>query len=108
MSQLVQVLGSLLILAAFIAAQRGRLSPESRLYLALNLAGASVLAVLAAREHQFGFLMLESVWALVAAHSLLRGWRADAGVAPDGNGSGSSRPSSVGATEGGHARGRAA
>jgi hypothetical protein len=72
MDQLVQVLGSLLILTAFIAAQRGRLSTQSRLYLALNLVGAGVLAVLAARERQLGFLLLESCWALAAAGSLLR------------------------------------
>ena len=75
MDQVVQVLGSLLVLAAFIAAQRGRLSTGSRLYLTLNLTGAGVLAVLAAREHQFGFLLLETVWALVAGHSLVRALR---------------------------------
>jgi len=72
MDQIVQVLGSLLILSAFVAVQRGRLSTQSRLYLTLNLVGASVLTVLAAHERQLGFLLLESVWALVAAHALLR------------------------------------
>ena len=71
MDQLVQILGSLLILTAFAAAQRGRVSTESRLYLALNLAGASVLTVLAAHERQLGFLLLEFCWALVAGYSLL-------------------------------------
>jgi hypothetical protein len=71
MDQLVQVLGSLLILAAFVAAQRGRLSTDSRLYLSLNLVGAGVLAVLAAHERQLGFLLLEFCWALVAGYSLL-------------------------------------
>lgn len=71
MDQVVQILGSLLILAAFVAAQRGRLSTESRLYLSLNLGGASVLAVLAAHERQLGFLLLETCWALVAGHALV-------------------------------------
>ena len=72
MDQLVQVLGSLLILTAFAASQRGRLSTESRAYLALNLAGASVLTVLAAHERQLGFLLLELCWALVAGYGLVR------------------------------------
>jgi hypothetical protein len=71
MLQLVQVLGSLLILAAFVGAQQNRLTTQSRLYLSLNFAGATVLAVLAAHERQLGFLLLESCWALVAARSLL-------------------------------------
>jgi hypothetical protein len=73
MDQIVQVVGSLLILTAFIAAQRGRLPTHSRRYLSLNLVGAGVLAVLAAHERQYGFLLLEFVWAVVAAHSLLAG-----------------------------------
>jgi hypothetical protein len=81
MDQIVQVAGSLLILTAFIAAQRGRLSTESRSYLILNLAGASVLAVLAARERQYGFLLLECSWALVAAHSLVTALRGAARAA---------------------------
>ena len=72
MDQLVQILGSLLILAAFLASQRGWISTESRLYLSLNLVGASVLAVLAAREWQLGFLLLEICWAMVSAYSLVR------------------------------------
>jgi hypothetical protein len=70
--QIVQVAGSLLILTAFIAAQRGWLSTEARLYLSLNLVGAGVLAVLAAQERQYGFLLLECCWAMVATHSLIK------------------------------------
>jgi hypothetical protein len=75
MDQLVQVFGSLLILTAFIAAQRGRLATGSRIYLSLNFAGAAILAVLAAQGRQLGFLLLEGTWSLVAAHSLLRSLR---------------------------------
>jgi hypothetical protein len=74
MSQIVQVVGSLLILTAFIATQRGSLSTESRSYLTLNLVGASVLTVLAALERQYGFLLLEFCWAVVAGHSLIRAY----------------------------------
>ena len=75
MSQVIQVLGSLLILAAFAGAQRGFLSPTSYPYLVLNLVGSVVLAVLAAHEHQWGFLLLEACWALVTASTLARSVR---------------------------------
>ena len=75
MDQLVQVLGSLLILAAFAASQRGSLSPTSVPYLALNLVGSAILAVLAAHERQWGFLLLEGCWALVSGWGLLRALR---------------------------------
>jgi hypothetical protein len=72
MAQLVQVLASLLILVAFVAAQRGSLSQASRAYLVLNLVGSAVLAVLAAHERQLGFLLLEASWAVVSLMSLLK------------------------------------
>ena len=70
MDQLVQVAGSLLILVAFVAAQRGALSTRSPVYLVLNLVGSAVLAVLAFVERQWGFLLLESCWAVVSAWPL--------------------------------------
>ncbi len=70
-AQLVQLVGALCVLAAFVAAQFGTLSTDSRRYLALNLAGSLILAVLAADARQYGFLLLEAVWALVSGASLI-------------------------------------
>jgi len=67
MTQLVQIFGSLLVLSGFALAQRGVLGQSSRTYLALNLAGSAVLSVAAVITHQWGFLLLEGVWAVVSA-----------------------------------------
>jgi hypothetical protein len=72
MDQVIQVIGALLILAGFAAAQFGALRVDSILYLVLNLAGSLVLAYLAAIDDQWGFLLLETVWAIVSAWSLIR------------------------------------
>jgi hypothetical protein len=75
MDQLVQVIGALLILSAYAAAQFGAMDPHSRVYLVLNLVGSAVLAVLAWEERQWGFLLLEFVWAAVSLWGLVQTWR---------------------------------
>lgn len=72
MIQIVSLAGSLLILAAFAANQLGRMTAEERRYTLLNLVGASILAVVAFVEEQWGFLLLEGVWATVSLYALLR------------------------------------
>lgn len=71
MSQVVQVIGSLLVLAGFALAQRGLLDLKSRSYLGVNLVGSGLLAGDAVVEQQWGFLLLEGVWALVSLISLV-------------------------------------
>lgn len=75
-------MGALLILAAYAAAQFGLLDQSSRRYLVLNLVGSAILAVLAWHEEQLGFLLLEGVWALVSAWSLLQVLRGREPAAP--------------------------
>lgn len=75
MDQVVQIVGALLILVAYAAAQFGLMDPYSRLYLVLNLVGAVILTVLALRERLWGFLLLEVVWAAVSLRGLIQVWR---------------------------------
>jgi hypothetical protein len=72
MEQALQLLGAVLILTAFIGAQTKRMAPGSRIYLVLNFVGSVILAVLAGVDADLGFLLLETVWALVSAWGLLR------------------------------------
>jgi hypothetical protein len=77
--QIVSLVGSMLILAAFAANQLGRLGSASRPYLSLNLVGSFVLSIIAIEERQWGFLLLEGVWTIVSAFSL---WRLQTGRLP--------------------------
>jgi hypothetical protein len=72
MIQIVSVLGSLAILAAYTANQMGWLQASRLSYSLVNAAGAAVLTVVAVSEKQWGFLLLESVWTLV---SVAAAWR---------------------------------
>jgi hypothetical protein len=69
---LVQILGALLILAAFSAAQFGYVDPKTRSYLLANLVGSAILTYDALHGQEWGFFILEFVWALVSAWGLLR------------------------------------
>ena len=71
MSQLVQILGALAILGAFVAAQLRVFDVRSLPYLSLNALGALVLAIVAWHERQWGFLLLEGMWTIVSAWGLL-------------------------------------
>jgi hypothetical protein len=76
--QIVALLGSLAVLTAYGASQTRRLSMVSLTYILLNLAGSGALATVAIIERQWGFLLLEGVWALVSFWSLLQRMRGHA------------------------------
>jgi hypothetical protein len=69
---IIEIAGSLLILAAFAGAQLGRLDAQSVRYLVPNLVGSAILAVIALMQLSWGFLLLEGTWAIVSALSLGR------------------------------------
>jgi len=73
MADLLQIIGALLILAAFAGAQFGWLAPSSVGHLVMNAIGSGILAVLALITSQWGFLLLEGAWAIISIGALV--WR---------------------------------
>ncbi len=71
-NQVLQLIGALLILAAYMLLQLGVVNARSASFGVMNLFGAALLAWEAGRTHQYGFLVLEGSWALVSALSLVR------------------------------------
>jgi hypothetical protein len=72
MMQIVSVVGAVIILAAYVAGQRGWLDPRSRRYAFANFVGAGAVAIVALVEEQWGFLLLEGTWSLVSLYSFMR------------------------------------
>lgn len=72
MALTLQFVGALGILIPFTLVQFRRTTAHSLLYLGLNVAGAAVLTWLAVVESQWGFVILQGVWALAALAGMLR------------------------------------
>ena len=72
MDQVVQLIGAVLILTAFVLAQQHRLGTDSVTYLALNATGAALLAVVAIAGRDLGFTLLEGTWTVVSTVGLVR------------------------------------
>ena len=69
---MIQLVGALLILAGFIAAQAGRVSPHALSYVLLNFVGSAILTGVALDSRDWGFFLLESVWAIVSLWALIQ------------------------------------
>jgi drug/metabolite transporter (DMT)-like permease len=71
--QILSVIGAAMILAAYVALQRGKLDKEDRVFNLLNFVGAGLLTVVAIVDRRWGFIILEGTWSLLSLPPLLRG-----------------------------------
>lgn len=72
MVQIISIAGALAILAAYAANQLRYIGPSNVSYALLNLAGSGILAAVAIVEKQWGFLLLEGVWALLSLWAMVK------------------------------------
>jgi hypothetical protein len=70
-----QLLGAILIVSAFVLSQTGRMDARSYLYIVLNLVGGAILAVLAYQQARWGFVLLEGTWTIISLISLVMKWQ---------------------------------
>jgi hypothetical protein len=70
MTDLLQIIGAVLVLTGFAGSQLGWVGARSVSYLSLNATGAGLLAALALHGREWGFLLLEGVWTVVSLASL--------------------------------------
>jgi hypothetical protein len=70
--QIASLTGALLILIAYVGHQLRWMNARSTTYNSINAVGSAILAYIALRPFQVGFVVLETVWALISVYALLR------------------------------------
>ena len=72
MTLALEFVGAIGILVPFALLQRRVWSPRDLAYLALNLVGSAILTAVAIVDGQYGFVLVQAAWTLVAAAGLGR------------------------------------
>ena len=70
--QWTSIAGAAMILGAYAMLQQGMLRREDPKFNWLNLLGSLLLAAVAVADMRWGFILLESIWALLSLGGLLR------------------------------------
>ena len=70
--QAVSLAGALLILVAYVGHQMKWMDSRKAGYNLLNTAGSAILAYIAFRPFQAGFMLMEVAWVLVSLYALFR------------------------------------
>ena len=74
--QSISFLGAMLILVGYAGQQFGWMNPRKATYNILNGVGSAILAYIAFRPFQIGFVLLEVTWTLISMYALIRGSKA--------------------------------
>jgi hypothetical protein len=72
MLQVLGIVGAVFILLPFAASQLGRLRTQTWSYQVMNFVGASLLTAVAIEDRQYGFILVEGVWALMSVVGMAR------------------------------------
>jgi hypothetical protein len=75
-TQAASFVGALFILVAYAGHQLKWMSSERFSYNLLNAVGSAILAWVAFRPFQVGFVVLEVAWAFLSCYAMLRSFRA--------------------------------
>ncbi|HSS99245.1 MAG TPA: hypothetical protein VLK33_19555 [Terriglobales bacterium] len=70
--QAASFVGAMLILFAYVGHQMKWIDSSKPSYNILNTIGSGILAYIAFHPFQIGFVVLESVWALISIYALVR------------------------------------
>jgi hypothetical protein len=70
--QLVSFVGALFILIAYVGHQLNWMDARRAAYNVMNAIGSAILAYIAFRPFQIGFVVLEVAWVLISVYALLR------------------------------------
>jgi hypothetical protein len=70
--QAASFVGAMLILFAYVGHQMKWIDSSKPSYNILNAIGSGILAYIAFHPFQIGFVVLETVWALISIYALLR------------------------------------
>lgn len=69
--QIISLAGAIMILVAYAGNQRGWMDNARPTYNLLNLVGSGLLAWVAIVDQRWGFIFLETAWALLSVPPLL-------------------------------------
>jgi hypothetical protein len=70
--QLVSFVGALFILIAYVGHQLNWMDARRAAYNVMNAIGSAILAYIAFRPFQIGFVVLEVAWVLISVYALLK------------------------------------